>query len=98
LSDEWADCQKEVDGAEGCLRSFQQLKSQYQHLKVILSIGGGGKGSEPFAVMAADPQARERFGITAREMVIKYGLDGIDSTLFPLFLPNVFYLPKKNRF
>jgi chitinase len=79
LSDEWADGQIEVDGAHGCLRAFAALKRQYQHLKVILSVGGGGKGSEPFAAVAANPQTRGQFALTARELVAAYGIDGIDS-------------------
>ncbi|KAI5798793.1 glycoside hydrolase [Geopyxis carbonaria] len=78
LSDDWADDKIEVDGTLGCLRSFQQLKIQHPHLKVIFSVGGGGKGSEPFAAVAADPDAREQFGRSARELVMQYGLDGID--------------------
>lgn len=78
LSDEWADTQLEVDGAQGCLRSFQQLKSQYQHLKVILSVGGAGNGSEPFAAVTANPAARETFARSCRELCIDYDLDGID--------------------
>lgn len=78
LSDEWADTQLEVDGSPGCLRSFAALKSQFPHLKLILSIGGGGKGSEPFAAVAANPQAREMFARSSRELCLEYSLDGID--------------------
>jgi chitinase len=69
-----------VDGAEGCLRAFTQLKQQYSELKVILSIGGGGKGSENFARVARSPLAVQNFARTAREVVDCFGLDGIDST------------------
>ncbi|KAF8537636.1 glycoside hydrolase superfamily [Trichophaea hybrida] len=78
LSDEWADTQMEVDGVHGCLRAFQQLKTHHQHLKFILSVGGAGKGSENFAAVASDPQCRQRFAHSARELCITYGLDGID--------------------
>lgn len=77
----------EVDGHRGCLRSFQALKNHHQHLKVILSIGGGGKGSEPFAAVAADSQCRQRFAHSARELCITYGLDGIDSSSPPPRFP-----------
>lgn len=80
LSDEWADTQMEVDGHKGCLRSFQALKMGFPHLKVVLSVGGAGKGSEPFAALAGDEQARHRFGDSARDLCLAYSLDGIDST------------------
>ncbi|KAJ5630130.1 Endochitinase B [Penicillium herquei] len=76
--DEWADTQMPVDGAEGCLRAFVQLKQQYSQMRVILSVGGGGKGSENFAAVAHDPTRLETFVRTARELVDQYGLDGID--------------------
>jgi chitinase len=69
-----------VDGAEGCLRAFTQMKQQYSELKVILSVGGGGKGSENFARVARNPAAVQVFAKTARELVDEFGLDGIDST------------------
>ncbi|KAF1812394.1 glycoside hydrolase [Eremomyces bilateralis CBS 781.70] len=78
LSDEWADDQMEVDGEKGALRAFGALKRRHNILKVVLSIGGGGKGSEPFAAVAADPTARETFARSARALVDQYGLDGID--------------------
>lgn len=79
LSDPWADTQLDVDDSEGCLRSFQQLKIEHDHLKVILSIGGGGKGSENFAVATSSIEGRERFAATAKALVDEFGLDGIDS-------------------
>ncbi|OKL59468.1 hypothetical protein UA08_05106 [Talaromyces atroroseus] len=78
LSDEWADSQMPVDGTEGCLRAFTQLKQQYPQLKVILSIGGGGKGSENFASVARNPSAVAMFASSARALVDQFGLDGID--------------------
>ncbi|KAF9884421.1 hypothetical protein FE257_001752 [Aspergillus nanangensis] len=78
LSDEWADTQMPVDGTEGCLRAFAQLKPQYSKMKLILSIGGGGKGSENFAAVARNPTRVETFVRTARELVDRFGLDGID--------------------
>lgn len=52
---------------------------RHGHLKVILSVGGGGKGSDNFASVAANPTTRERFASSAKELVLEYGLDGIDS-------------------
>ncbi|KAF3896321.1 Sporulation-specific chitinase 2 [Trichophyton interdigitale] len=78
LSDEWADEQMPVDGAKGCIRAFTQSKRQYPQLKVILSIGGGGAGSENFAAVAADPGLTANFVETAKNLVDKFSLDGLD--------------------
>ncbi|KAF1912563.1 chitinase 1 precursor [Ampelomyces quisqualis] len=84
LSDEWADAQIEVAGADdipatqGCLNSFALLKRKYNRLRVVLSVGGGGKGSEPFAAVARDPAKRDRFAQTALGLVQQFGIDGID--------------------
>lgn len=87
LSDEWADAQIDVAGAgdipatKGCLNSFAMIKRKYSKLRVVLSVGGGGKGSEPFAAVARDPQSREQFAQTAFGLVEQFGIDGIDSKL-----------------
>lgn len=78
LSDEWADSQMEVDGVQGCLRSFAELKKKYSVLRVVLSVGGGGVASEPFPAAASTDETRERFAATAKDLVTTYGLDGID--------------------
>lgn len=79
-----------VDGTEGCLRAFVQLKQQYSTMKVILSVGGGGKGSENFAAVANNRSCVDTFVRTARELVDQFGLDGMDSK-FPRFhLPYYF--------
>lgn len=78
MSDEWADTQMPVDGTEGCLRAFVQLKQQYSKMRVILSVGGGGKGSENFAAVAHSRSRLDTFVRTARVLVDQYGLDGID--------------------
>ena len=67
-----------VDGANGCIRAFTQLKQQYSKMKVILSVGGGGKGSENFALVAQSNSRMDRFVRTARELVDQFGLDGLD--------------------
>lgn len=69
-----------MDGAYGCLRAFAKLKSEFKHLKVVLSIGGGGKGGEHFASVAQDEEKRRRFACTSHKIVVDYGLNGIDST------------------
>lgn len=72
-----------VDGAKGCIRAFTQSRRQYPQLKVILSIGGGGAGSENFAAVAADPMLTVNFVETAKNLVDKFTLDGLDSTILP---------------
>lgn len=47
-------------------------------MKVILSVGGGGKGSENFALVAQSNSRMDRFVRTARELVDQFGLDGLD--------------------
>ena len=69
-----------VDGTNGCLNALNALKQHQPHLKVILSIGGGGPGSAPFAEVASNRTTRDTFAISARALVDEYGLDGIDST------------------
>jgi chitinase len=67
-----------VDGAEGCLRAFVQLKQQYSAMRIILSVGGGGKGSENFAAVAHSRSRLDTFVRTCRELVDQFGIDGID--------------------
>ncbi|KAF2013446.1 glycoside hydrolase family 18 protein [Aaosphaeria arxii CBS 175.79] len=84
LSDEWADTQIEVAGTDdvpatkGCLNSFALLKKKYTKLRIVLSVGGGGKGSEPFAEVARNPTARETFAQTSLALCQQFNLDGID--------------------
>ena len=80
LSDAYADAQIEVDGTNGCLNALTNLKQQYPLLKVILSVGGGGPGSAPFAEVASSGTTRNTFAMSARALIDEYGLDGIDST------------------
>ena len=78
-SDEWADTQIEVDGTQGCLNSFSDIKKKYRRLRVVMSVGGGGQGSQTFAEVARSKSTRERFAESAKEFVLRYNLDGIDS-------------------
>lgn len=66
------------------MNSFAQIKRKYTKLRVVLSVGGGGKGSEPFAKVAHDPASRERFAQTALGLVQQFGIDGIDSRVIVL--------------
>ncbi|RFU32741.1 hypothetical protein B7463_g3625, partial [Scytalidium lignicola] len=77
LSDEFVDAQMPVDGASGCLGSFMRLKQQHEHLRVILSIGGGNS-SQDFAVVASTAATRDAFGRSAKGLLEASGLDGID--------------------
>ena len=67
----------EVDNATGCLGSFMRLKEKYEHLQVILSIGGGAN-SQNFAAVASHAATRDNFGRSAKGLLEASGLDGID--------------------
>lgn len=76
--DEWADVQKEVDGATGCLAALSDLKQEYTHLKTLVSVGGGTASAE-FPVLAADETARWTFARAIRQFCDTHNLDGVDS-------------------
>ncbi|KAF8469536.1 glycoside hydrolase superfamily [Kalaharituber pfeilii] len=78
LSDVWADTQIEVDETQGCLKAFGKLKKEHKHLKVIISVGGGGPGGQHFAAVAREEHKRRVFAHSASTLVQEYGLDGID--------------------
>lgn len=69
----------EIDGSLGGLHALKMLKITNPQLRTVLSIGGGGKGSEHFASVARSPLARQTFASSARELVLEYGFDGVDS-------------------
>lgn len=77
LSDVWADKQIPVDGTTGCMDSFHCLKKRHHHLKLILSIGGGG-ASQNFPFMASNTTTRENFARSAKSLIDASGFDGID--------------------
>lgn len=77
--DEYADLQIEVDGKLGCLAALASQRAQFPHLKIILSIGGGGEGSANFAAVAASATARMAFAQSAKEFVERFEFNGIDS-------------------
>ncbi|OZJ02116.1 hypothetical protein BZG36_04733 [Bifiguratus adelaidae] len=94
LGDAWADTDKHFDASltvdgkgdswndsgdnlYGNFKQFLLLKKQARHLKVSLSIGGW-TWSTNFSAVAADPAKRHVFVSSAMEMLINFGLDGID--------------------
>jgi hypothetical protein len=74
-----------VDGTLGCLRSFARLREQHEHLKLILSIGGGA-ASKNFSAVAASATKRESFALSSKSLIEAHGFQGIDSTSPYLFL------------
>lgn len=58
------------------LKMITNLKQDYPHLKVFLSIGGWGSGR--FSEMAADNTLRELFAKDCKRVVDRFNLDGID--------------------
>lgn len=61
---------------EEWLVKIVDLKKDFPHLKVILSIGGAGSGN--FSEMVTDPELRMSFAKDCKRIVDQYGLDGID--------------------
>lgn len=64
---------------KGCINDLRSVKERYPNIKTILSLGGGGAGSAPFADVASNGIVRSIFAQNARQIVDAYGLDGIDS-------------------
>ena len=51
-------------------------------MKLLLSIGGGSAmGSGHYAAVASDSHASQKFVDTAKELVDKYDLDGLDGII-----------------
>ena len=71
----------DVDGVKGCIEALQQLKQTHEHLRVVLSIGGGGQGSQHFPAVSQTEYSRQNFAQSARGIVDAHGFDGIDSKL-----------------
>lgn len=68
------------------MNSLAELKKKYNRLRVVLSVGGGGEGSKPFAGVARDPAKRDQFARSSLELVQRFGIDGIDSECFQALL------------
>lgn len=58
------------------LKAIVGLKQQKPELKVLLSLGGWGKGG--FSEMASDPANRRAFVVDCKRVVDQFNLDGID--------------------
>lgn len=69
------DCQGKCLGGE--FFKLMQLKKKYPHLKTILSIGGWTY-SIPFAQALSTNQTRNKFIVSATNLMVTYGFDGID--------------------
>lgn len=56
--------------------NIRQLKENYPHLNLLISIGGWG--ADHFSEAAMTEENRKRFSETAIEIMLKYGFNGID--------------------
>ena len=63
----------------GALTDLLRVKSQHPNIKTLLSIGGGGDASNNFPEVVANTDAVDRFTSSAKQLIEKYDLDGIDS-------------------
>ncbi|KAI0378725.1 glycoside hydrolase family 18 protein [Hypomontagnella monticulosa] len=77
LLDEFADCNKAVDGEKGCLAALAKLKHQKPGLKTLISVGGGS-GSKEFAGVTANARKRATFARSCRHFVDMFQFDGVD--------------------
>ncbi|WP_051304461.1 glycosyl hydrolase family 18 protein [Chitinilyticum litopenaei] len=86
LSDEGA-----WDGSRGWgdranFAKLPELRKQYPHLKLLIAIGGGGKGSKHFSSAARSPESRQHFADSAVAFMRQWGFDGLDIDWeFPTF-------------
>ena len=55
---------------------FKRIRKENADCKLVLSVGGWGAGG--FSEAAADEEGREKFALTAVEIIKKYELDGLD--------------------
>lgn len=70
----WTESEQYMAGSFGRLG---QLKAQYPHLKVLISVGGWTL-STFFSDVALTDASRSKFAKSCVEMVAKYGFDGVD--------------------
>lgn len=73
-------------GDDANFAELKQLKKTYPHLKTLISVGGGGKGSKYFSNAALTQQSREKFANSAVQFIRSNGFDGVDIDWeFPTF-------------
>lgn len=68
---------RKKDDINGLCGEMMDLKKQYRHIKVILSIGGGS-GSKFFGIVCTNDERRNIFVNNIFAAVTNYGFDGID--------------------
>lgn len=74
--DGWMDLEKDY-GLAG-FRKATDLKKKYQHLKVMIAIGGWNEGSTKYSQMARDPKKRGTFVNSTVDFLKKHKFDGLD--------------------
>eukprot|EP00834_Sanchytrium_tribonematis_P002844 NODE_96_length_20709_cov_1.429161.p13 type:complete len:176 gc:universal NODE_96_length_20709_cov_1.429161:19068-18541(-) len=67
--------------AKGNYNLLFQLRKEYPHLRILLSIGGYS-WSGNFAPVIGDSTKKTNFINSAIDLVVQYGLDGIDIGIF----------------
>ncbi|NMB44193.1 MAG: hypothetical protein GX995_08710 [Clostridiales bacterium] len=61
------------------LKALAGLKSKYPWLKILISIGGSDdKQTERFVTVASNEKYRKQLGVSCRDLINAYNLDGID--------------------
>jgi chitinase len=64
--------------AEENLAALQQLRQQNIHLRILLSVGGGGSLDVPFAKVVESPENMAAFSADCIDLLKKWDLDGLD--------------------
>ena len=64
------------------MAALAKLKHQRPHIKTLLSLGGGGKGSSNFAQVARSETLRRVFAQSVRTFVDAHGFDGVDGEIY----------------